>query len=433
MTILLVSEYCLVGGVEAFMLALASALHFDGHDCELFFFRHGPFEKYIPRHYVVHFGDLSDCLRLVDERRVDVVHAKTTDWRTGISAVRRLGAKLVVTSHGFRSLAWNSGNCDAFATCAKWLADEQQPLTDLPVKVVLNGIDTARFKPAGDLQPGTAPVIVCVGRGKDPRKRLDRFAAIAPALRSAGLRLRVVDPYGPDVVARVFPDAARQLAEVAEFWGAVPVERMPALYAEVAASGGCVVSTDEWEGLPLTLLEAQACGCPPIAPDVPGTNECVDPAHGGVLYQSDIETDALAKLVLDTVRADARMAWRRRTCAEYVRERFSAARMAGDYLRIYEESPYPPHGRYVARLRKRLLLSPLRHWDRYVEQRLSVGQREYDVAEQLAQRREWRLARAAAGASFATSPTMYVSPKKAALLANVYLHAAARARARRSA
>jgi glycosyltransferase involved in cell wall biosynthesis len=423
MKILLLSEYSLVGGAETFMLALASALQLDGHHSELFFFRRGPLEQFIPSHHIVHFGDLSDCLRLVDARPFGVIHVKSTDWRTGISAGRRLGAKIVITSHGVRTLAWNSGNCDAVVACAKWLAEEQQMLTDLPVQVVLNGVDTNKFRPAGDVQPGVHPIIAWVARGKDRRKRIDKFAAIAPALRRAGLRLRIADPTGSDAVARVYPDAARQLAQLVEFWGPVPVEGMAGMYQDVAASGGCAVSTAEWEGLPMTLLEAQACGCPVIAPGVQGVNECVDPAYGGVLYPSNIEPEALADLVLETVRAEARMEWRRRMCAEYVRERFSAARMAGDYLRIYKESPYPPHGRSVARFRKRLLLSPLRHWDKYVEHRLSVGQRQFDAAELLAQRREWKLARAAARASLATSPTRFVSPKKMALLANVYLHA----------
>jgi glycosyltransferase involved in cell wall biosynthesis len=422
--ILLVSQYCILGGAETFMLSLTSAFAAAGHECDLFFFQHGQLEQYIPADYVVHFGDLADCLRLIAVRRYDVVHARSSDWSIGLSATRRAGTKLVITTHGFLSLGWNADNCDAYAACSRWLADEQQILTDIPIKVVLNGIDTVRFSPAGDTPASSPPIVAWVGRGIETRKRIDTFAAIAPVLRRGGIRLWVVDPYGAEAVTALYPAAGRELAALAEFWGRVPIEKMPGLYRDVAASGGCVVSTASWEGLPLTLLEAQACGCPVIAPDVPGTNECVHPLHGGVLYPLEMDDERLADLVLQTVRDTDRMTWRRTACRQYMEAQFTVKRMADDYVRIYQEAPYPPNAAYLTRARRRLLLSPLRHWDDYVAHRRTVAVRQYEVSRKLAREREWKLARAAARASLMTGPTIYMCPKRMAFLARVHLSAA---------
>src|SRR6478672_9865825 len=139
MRVLLVSNDCALGGAETFMLALQSGLQSRGHECELFFFRHGPMERQLPRRSFAHFGDLSDCLRLIDRRGVDVVHARSSDWLTGVSAVRRRGTKLIVTSHGYLGPGWQQANCDALVGCSHWLARALQPSTDKSLQVVLNG------------------------------------------------------------------------------------------------------------------------------------------------------------------------------------------------------------------------------------------------------------------------------------------------------
>lgn len=416
MKILLVSRHCILGGAETFMLGLRAAIQESGHHCELFFFSHGQLERYLPADCVAHFGDLADCLRLVARRGFDIVHARGSDWEIGIGAVRRTGTKLIVTSHGQIERGWTAATCDGFAACSGWLAREQQASTDVRVVAILNGIDTARFHPDPAAPPDAPPIVAWIGRGAEPRKRLDVFAEIAPGLRRAGMRVWVVDPYGPDAVARVMPDAADRLRPAADFWGPVAIEDMPAMYRTVAASGGCVVSTAAWEGLPLTLLEAQACGAPAIGPDVPGTNECVDPGHGGLLYPYGCPADDLLDLVRRTVADAAGMRRRSVACAAYVRARFDVRRMAEEYLRFYREAPYPPYGSLVSRARKRLALSPLTNWRNYVEYRWSPGYRQFEASQRLAKEDHWTLARDALRASVATSPTIFAKPSRMAFL-----------------
>jgi glycosyltransferase involved in cell wall biosynthesis len=419
MKILLVNKNCWMGGVETLMCALAQNFRAAGHECELFFFRRGPMERFLPQNLTVHFGDLADLVRLVCGRGFDVVHANSDDWEMGVSLVRKFDARLVVTSHGWISPGWNSTNCDAVVACAAWLAAEQESCTDLPVQIVLNGIDTDKFKPATllPLAPSIAsPIIAWVGRGVAvEQKRIDKFALVAPALRQAGFRLRLVEPYGAQEVERCVPESARTLRSLAEFWGALPTEEMPAFYREVAASGGALLSTASYEGLPMTLLEAQGCACPVIGANVRGVNEAISQEHGGTLYEFGIEAESLARLVIETVNDREGMRRRGAACARRVEEGFSLERMAQDYLRVYEEAPYRRRAG-LASVRARHHLSPLLNWHGYVVERWRPGNNLYEMSRALSDVGDSELAAAFARAALVMCPTLFARPERLAHL-----------------
>lgn len=397
------------------MASMAAILQSRGHQCEFFFFRHGPMEQHLPANCPAHFGDLADCLRLVSSRGFDLVHTNSMDWHLGISAVRGVGARLVATAHGMVVPGWTSANCDMLVTCASWLAGEYKVVTDLTPQVVLNGIDLNVFKTGDRDEPNGAPIVAWVGRGIDPVKGLSRLAAMAPALRRAGLRLWLAEPYGPDEVENAVPGGKDALLPLAEVWRAVPRDEMPSFYQEVAASAGCMMSTSQTEGLPMSLLEAQACGCPVIGPDVRGVNECVDPASGGILYPPDSPPELLASTVIETLR-DAKGARRRGAAsARFVQENFSLERMADDYLRVYEVAlGAKPNG--WSGLAARLQLSPVFNWKNYVAHRWGPGRCQYEASRQLAELGDWTLASVAARAALLMSPTIFVRPERLAHL-----------------
>ncbi|MEJ7616718.1 MAG: glycosyltransferase family 4 protein [Pyrinomonadaceae bacterium] len=420
MKILLVKKTSGVGGVQIFMSSLASFYQSQGHHCELFFFSHGRTEEFFPSNVTAHFGDLEDCLRLIKAKRFDVVHANDGDWKIGISATRNFGAKLILTAHGCVkpgrwTYGWTSANCDAYVACSTGVRNELKDFTDVPIRTVLNGVDVNVFKPTEKPATALQPICGWVGRGIDVEyKRLDKLAVIAPMLYRAGIRLWLIEPNGPDEVAKVIPEAVSALLPIVEFWGGVPVDQMPEMYQAIAASGGGVISTSSSEGLPLALLEAQACGCTVIGPDVAGVNECVNPEHGGVLYPSEMEAEQLASLVIATLSDKEKMAWRGKQGSQYVRARFSLEKMAREYLSIYNEAPYPVRGGFLTRLSARLRLSPLFHWKAYVDQRWPIGRLQYELSQKFVKKGESELAAGAARASLTTSPTIYVKPGRAA-------------------
>jgi glycosyltransferase involved in cell wall biosynthesis len=424
MKVLLAYEWCEVGGVEAFMVALHCGLRRHGIASEFFFFERGAMSAHLPADSRAHFGDLGDLMKLVEREGFDLVHCNSSDWRLGISAVRAAGARLLVTAHGMVIPAWNSMNCDAIACVSEWLAVAQRNFTDIPVHRIYNGIDTEKFKPANDFllesATGESPIVAWVGRATDmTHKRIDKLAAIAPQLAAAGVRLWIADPYGADAVERVAPEAARTLRPLAERWEMIPKEHLPQFFQQVAASGGCVLSTSVREGLGLAWVEAQACGCPAIGADVCGVNEVINPTHGGVLYPFDMPDEGLARLVLEAIGDHEAMKRRRAACATFARERFGLARMGDDYARLYREvlAEKPRANRRGAQVMQ--WLAPVTDWSGYIEQRWTAGLKQYEASRRLAEQGEWEMARTVARLSLTTCPTLFVKPQRLAHLAKL--------------
>jgi glycosyltransferase involved in cell wall biosynthesis len=353
------------------------------------------------------------------------VHANNIDWSAGISAVRHIGARLVLTAHKARESAWTYGwtsaNCDALVAVSHAVRDALQPFTDVPIEVVQNGIDVARFTPDPPSTPTSPPIVAWIGRGGSPLKGIEKLAEIAPALHRAGVRLWIIDQHGPEKAAAVYPDAARVLEPLADRWAGVPFDAMPALYRDIAASGGCVLSTSIREGLPLTLLEAQASACTVIVSDVQGNNECVSAAHGGLLFPLDARGEAVAEMIRDALSNRRRLLERQQLAAAYARDRFSLQRMADRYVGVYAAPPRAAVGAVSARMKARLRLSPLVHWSDYLEQRWGVGWEQFVSSRALAARGEWRLAAGAGRASLRTSPTIFLKPQRLAHLVSVWM------------
>ena len=418
MNILLANSSCKIGGVSTFLLSLRTELLARGHRCSMFFFEHGPMEPHLPRDARARFGTLADCLQLVADDDIDVVHANNVDWPTGISAVRRLGARVVLTAHKVREPAftygWHAGNCDAFVAVSSWIRDELQPFTDVPIQVVHNGIDTARFTAVPHVRR-SPPIVAWVRRGSAPRKRLEYFAAIAPALKQAGLQIWIIDQHGPEHFAQLHPEPARQLMAVADVWRGADFAEMPAIYQAIAASAGCVVSTASMEGLPLALLEAQASGAVVIAADVRGVRECVSPSDGGVLYPADATPEDVATLILRTLGDGREMSQRQTRVAAHARESFGLRSMTERYLGVYTA----PSGHRQRGGRRRQ--SPLLDWRGYVDERLGVGYAQYEASRLLRATGRHTLALAAADEGAVTAPTMYLHPRRFAHLIRQHL------------
>lgn len=145
----------------------------------------------------------------------------------------------------------------------------------------------------------------------------------------------------------LFVEAARQFspAEARFFWigNAGPPELFPLppsveLLGEVPEAGNCVNLCDvfvlfsDYEGLPMSVLEALSCGKPVVASGVGGIGEAVD-GEVGVLVPNgrDAVVDALRSLLEDPARRDCLGAAARRR----YEARFSADAMWGKYAQLY--------------------------------------------------------------------------------------------------
>jgi glycosyltransferase involved in cell wall biosynthesis len=155
-----------------------------------------------------------------------------------------------------------------------------------------NGVDTARFAPAGPGERAAAraalgladvPTAICVGR-LCPQKGQDLAIAAWPFVRAAV----------PEATLVLVGDGPDEYALVA---GAVAGVRFAGAQRDVVpwfAASDLAVAPSRWEGQSLALLEAMASGLPVVASDVAGVRESLAPVGGSVVPAGDVEAFAAA-------------------------------------------------------------------------------------------------------------------------------------------
>jgi glycosyltransferase involved in cell wall biosynthesis len=105
--------------------------------------------------------------------------------------------------------------------------------------------------------------------------------------------------------------------------------------AEILAASNLFVLSTNWEGFPLSILEAMRAGLPVIATDVDGVREAITDGDNGLLVRArDLDglTEAIRRLVADPAIRE-RMGARGRIAYE---ERFSVGAMLRKTSSVYE-------------------------------------------------------------------------------------------------
>ncbi|HEY5718753.1 MAG TPA: glycosyltransferase [Gammaproteobacteria bacterium] len=205
-------------------------------------------------------------------------------------------------------------------------ARAERALPGRSFEVIANGIDTQRFRPgnraAARRQLGLPEAVRLVGCAarleavKDHATLLEALAALP-----AGVHLALAgDGSLADELQRRAD--ALGLAERVHFLG--NLEEMPTFYR--ALDLFCLASRQE--GLPLSPLEAQACGIPCVLTDVGGCREALCPTSGRLVPPGDPAAlaDALARLL-------ARPSTR--TPRAFVLEHGDLTQMTRAYERLY--------------------------------------------------------------------------------------------------
>jgi glycosyltransferase involved in cell wall biosynthesis len=98
-----------------------------------------------------------------------------------------------------------------------------------------------------------------------------------------------------------------------------------------------LVMTSAWEGLPYALLEALACACPAVVPDLEGVADIVGSARAGVVFQP-LQAASLAaalELVL-SMDSEELKAWGE-AGRKYVEQHHSKDAMVGALASLYKE------------------------------------------------------------------------------------------------
>ncbi len=195
------------------------------------------------------------------------------------------------------------------------------------IHTISNGIDTARFTLAGPVENGPA---VFVGRLSPEKDVATLLRATALVLRKRpSFRLHIA---GTGSCRAELSAMARTLGldNCVTFLG--EVRDIPPLLSRASL----FVLPSLTEGLPLTVLEAMACGLPVVATSVGGTPEAVANGRSGLLVepaQPEQLADALLRVYVDFELARQMGA----AGAQLARDRFDVRTMVTKYETLYHQ------------------------------------------------------------------------------------------------
>jgi glycosyltransferase involved in cell wall biosynthesis len=196
------------------------------------------------------------------------------------------------------------------------------------VHVIPCGVDTEKFRPNG--RPTGVPNIVCVARLAQC-KNLKLLLEACAILRDRGLDFRCVlvgDGPGRDELDRLRKQL--QLVPCVELVGAAEQDEVLAWWQRAMIA----VLSSESEGMPVSLMEAGACGVPAVATAVGGIPELIADGVTGLVTppgSASALAEALERLLRNPALAmRLGAAGRRRVC-----EKFSLARQVESLLALW--------------------------------------------------------------------------------------------------
>lgn len=211
------------------------------------------------------------------------------------------------------------------------LIDSGMAKPDAVVVVRGSGVDIGHYTPLP--APPDEPFTVAFAGRMVGNKGVATLVEAHRRTLARGVPLRLLLAGGPD------PENPTSLTdEDLRRWGALPmvewlgpVEDVRRVWARCHVA---VLASRGGEGLPVSLMEAAACGRPLIATDVPGCREIVLPGRNGLLVPPD-DADALSR-ALERMATDHVF---RRSCAaqsrRLVESDLAADRIGQAVLRLY--------------------------------------------------------------------------------------------------
>jgi glycogen synthase len=252
--------------------------------------------------------------------------------RPGSSLVKRLSKAAVRTCIGRWDPLWlnpvrlEDVHLDHVFFCSHYQqrrhVEAQLPLGDW--RVIYNGIDLSRFHPRQTAEPRDGLRLLFVGRLVKEKGAHLAIAAVRELRRQgySDIRLDVAGiPCFPQRYHDGLQDAVAeaQLGNHVRFLGAVPNAELPGVYRTHDA---LLFPSSHLEGLPVTILEAMACGVVVVATTSGGTAELLEDGKNGLAVPPPGDAAALAERVVHLIRnplrlqtlAAAALSWVRQHC-----------------------------------------------------------------------------------------------------------------------
>lgn len=312
-------------------------------------------------------------LRRLKELDVQLVHAHFGTDATDIwPTVRAAGLPMLVTLHGYdinthRSW-WESGKGGLFR---RWypkrllsmaqdsnvrfiavsdaIKRQAVALGIAPGKIDLSfiGVDTECFKPSGISLAARDPHILFVGRmveKKNPLLLVQAFADLLSQLPNAELTM-----IGDGPLLAEAKLLATRLGVSVNFPGELTGEavRNHMRMSRVICLPSKVATNGDSEGLPIVLLEAQACGVPVIATPNGGSAECIVNGTTGLVVPED-DRQALVYALIKALTDANFIRDTPKACVSHIVKNFSLHRRSAVLESLYDSAiikdPIKPNG-----------------------------------------------------------------------------------------
>lgn len=289
--------------------------------------------------------DPEQFARVAGEFRPQLVHAHFATEATAVARelATNLGVPFTFTAHGYDihrkpppDFGARAAAAQAVITVSRANADYIGRTFGVPesrLRVISCGVDIDLFSPApGRLSSSPEPLVVCVAR-LVMVKNLSLLLEACAALRARDIRFRCVvigdGPCRPELESL---RARLELETAVEMPGAASQKEIVNWWQQADVG----VLTSDNEGMPVSLMEAAACGVPVVATAVGGVPELVEQGVTGLLAQrgdAAALAGALAALLTDaSLRARMSLAARRRA-----QEKFSIRRQADLLLSLWSD------------------------------------------------------------------------------------------------
>jgi len=223
-------------------------------------------------------------------------------------------------------------HADLLTADARSVLDAAQPHLRLgaQVELIRFGVDTRTFSPGFDttwqvrLSLGSGPVLLSI-RQCHPLYNIDvilrAFAHVREEFPAARLLIKLVSQTSADPYLAELRALADQLAlsDAVVYVPQISYAELPDLYR----AADIVLSVPSSDGLPVSVLEAMACGAPVIASDLPALRELTDEgADLSLVPMRDV--DALSRAILALLTDPARR-------AQVVEHNLATVRRTGDF------------------------------------------------------------------------------------------------------
>jgi len=274
-----------------------------------------------------HFGPLLYSFCATRMTRIQIIHTEHSVWQyLEMNQLQKVLSNYIL---------WRSSAVIAISNQLFQYYKKSKFVPENKTHLIVNGIDLSRFRKRTDCTVrkkmgfDESDILIGMVANIRPEKNhkflISAFAKLHKKINNSYLILVGLDCMNGEVHQYA---SASGCGHSIHFWGS----REDVADILNVFDVFCLPSVHE--GLPLTILEAMACGVPVVGADVLGINEVISDNETGLLY--DVNNEAMLVEKLMSILRDSSLRMRLSQAAlEYVREQFDLNKKIEAYEKLF--------------------------------------------------------------------------------------------------